>query len=58
MYYDRHLYYDPQQGRYITHGPIGLRVGWNVYQYPLDPVSAIDPYGLNNLDVIVNSNGI
>ncbi|HAU5595398.1 TPA: hypothetical protein JD313_004396, partial [Citrobacter amalonaticus] len=38
--------------------PIGLRGGWNLYKYPLNPVLVIDPYGLNNLDVIVNNNGI
>ncbi|MEI4920119.1 RHS repeat-associated core domain-containing protein, partial [Klebsiella pneumoniae] len=35
LYYNRHRYYDPLQGRYITPDPIGLRGGWNMYQYPL-----------------------
>ncbi len=46
LYYNRHRYYDPQQGRYITQDPIGLRGGWNLYQYPFNPVSKIDPLGL------------
>jgi RHS repeat-associated protein len=46
LYYNRHRYYDPLQGRYITQDPIGLRGGWNLYQYPLDPVTDIDPLGL------------
>jgi RHS repeat-associated protein len=25
LYYNRHRYYDPKQGRYITQDPIGLR---------------------------------
>ncbi|MFS9379986.1 RHS element core protein [Citrobacter sp. ANG330] len=58
LYYNRHRYYDPLLGRYITQDPIGLRGGWNLYKYPVNPVLAIDPYGLNNLDVIVNNNGI
>ncbi|MDZ3978693.1 RHS repeat-associated core domain-containing protein, partial [Escherichia coli] len=33
LYYNRHRYYDPLQGRYITPDPIGLRGGWNMYQY-------------------------
>ncbi|PAN77452.1 hypothetical protein CIW68_02375 [Enterobacter cloacae] len=46
MYYNRHRYYDPQQGRYITQDPIGLRGGWNLYKYPFNPVTHIDPLGL------------
>ncbi|EBP0113494.1 RHS repeat protein [Salmonella enterica] len=46
LYYNRHRYYDPLQGRYITQDPIGLRGGWNLYQYPLNPVQGIDPFGL------------
>ncbi len=46
LYYNRHRYYDPLQGRYITQDPIGLKGGWNFYQYPLNPISNIDPLGL------------
>jgi RHS repeat-associated protein len=46
LHYNRHRYYDPHQGRYITQDPIGLRGGWNLYAYPLDPVNEIDPLGL------------
>ncbi len=46
LYYNRHRYYDPLQGRYITQDPIGLEGGWNFYQYPLDPITDIDPLGL------------
>ncbi|WP_318392366.1 RHS repeat-associated core domain-containing protein, partial [Enterobacter sp.] len=49
LYYNRHRYYDPAQGRYITQDPIGLRGGWNLNQYPLDPIQQIDPLGLYNL---------
>ncbi|EDT2961692.1 RHS repeat protein [Salmonella enterica subsp. enterica] len=51
LYYNRHRYYDPLQGRYITQDPIGLAGGWNFYQYPLNPITGIDPLGL---DVIEN----
>ena len=46
LYYNRHRYYDPLQGRYITQDPIGQMGGWNPYTYPLNPVSGIDPLGL------------
>ncbi|HCM1962286.1 TPA: RHS repeat protein, partial [Salmonella enterica subsp. salamae serovar 56:l,v:z39] len=46
LHYNRHRYYSPGQGRYITQDPIGLKGGWNLYQYPLNPVVGIDPLGL------------
>ncbi|EKG0688350.1 DUF4329 domain-containing protein, partial [Escherichia coli] len=46
LYYNRHRYYDPLQGRYITQDPIGLKGGWNLYTYPLSPVNSMDPLGL------------
>ncbi|HBE7820221.1 TPA: RHS domain-containing protein, partial [Escherichia coli] len=49
LYYNRHRYYDPLKGRYITQDPIRLKGGWNFYQYPLNPISEIDPQGLNPL---------
>ena len=49
LYYNRHRYYDPAQGRYITQDPIGLEGGWNLYQYPLNPVAYRDPLGLNGI---------
>ncbi|EQN32133.1 RHS repeat domain-containing protein, partial [Escherichia coli] len=50
LYYNRHRYYDPLQGRYITQDPIGLKGGWNFYQYPLNPVQYIDPLGLADMN--------
>ncbi|MGK9228872.1 RHS repeat protein, partial [Yokenella regensburgei] len=46
LHYNRHRYYDPRQGRYITQDPIGLMGGWNLYAYPLNPISWIDSLGL------------
>ena len=46
FYYNRYRYYDPRQGRYITQDPIGLEGGVNGYAYPTDPVSYVDPLGL------------
>ncbi|EET5460027.1 RHS repeat protein [Escherichia coli] len=50
LYYNRHRFYDPLQGRYITPDPIGLRGGWNMYQYPLNPIQVIDPMGLDAIE--------
>nr|WP_282807915.1 RHS repeat-associated core domain-containing protein [Hafnia alvei] len=46
LHYNRHRYYDPTIGRYITQDPIGLRGGFNFYGYLLDPMAYIDPLGL------------
>lgn len=45
--YNRHRYYEPLQGRYITQDPIGLEGGWNPYTYPLNPIIIADPLGLS-----------
>ncbi|MCL7930673.1 RHS repeat-associated core domain-containing protein [Halomonas llamarensis] len=46
LYYNRHRYYDPQQGRYISQDPIGLRGGTNLYGYVTNPTGMVDPLGL------------
>jgi len=46
LHYNRHRYYDPNGGRYITADPIGLLGGMNAYQYAPNPTGWIDPLGL------------
>ena len=46
FYYNRHRFYDPRHGRYITQDPIGLAGGMNAYRYPVNPVFFADPLGL------------
>ncbi|ANC41165.1 hypothetical protein A6V27_12750 [Hafnia alvei] len=46
LHNNRHRYYDPTIGRYITQDPIGLSGGWNFYGYPLDPLQQVDALGL------------
>ena len=43
------------QGRYITQDPIGLKGGWNFYQYPLNPVINVDPQGLVDINLYPES---
>ncbi|KPQ23336.1 RHS repeat-associated core domain-containing protein [Halomonas sp. HL-93] len=47
LYYNRHRYYDPQQGRYISQDPIGLNGGTNLYSYVTNPTGMVDPLGLS-----------
>ncbi|HBZ9184132.1 TPA: RHS repeat protein, partial [Citrobacter farmeri] len=49
LHYNRHRYYDPQQGRYITQDPIGLKGGLNTYAYAPNPISWIDPLGFTSI---------
>nr|WP_282507474.1 RHS repeat-associated core domain-containing protein [Burkholderia cepacia] len=46
MHYNRHRYYDPSSGRFVSKDPIGLAGGDNLYQYAPNPVQWIDPLGL------------
>lgn len=46
LHYNRHRYYDPSTGRFISKDPIGLTGGINEYQYAPNPVQWIDPLGL------------
>ncbi|MGP8296256.1 RHS repeat-associated core domain-containing protein [Halomonas sp. AOP7-B1-5] len=49
LYYNRHRYYDPQPGRYISQDPIGLQGGMNMYQYAKAPNIEVDPQGLSGV---------
>lgn len=47
LHYNRHRYYDPSIGRYVSADPAGQLGGFNVYRYSHnDPVNWIDPAGL------------
>ncbi|MEX3970503.1 RHS repeat-associated core domain-containing protein [Paraburkholderia caribensis] len=51
LHYNRHRYYDPYAGRFISKDPIGIAGGINPYQYAPNPISWIDPLGLTGEDV-------
>ncbi|WP_250456033.1 RHS repeat-associated core domain-containing protein [Caballeronia sp. ATUFL_M2_KS44] len=38
LQYNRHRYYDPSTGRFISKDPIELAGGLNAYQYAPNPV--------------------
>nr|WP_284404632.1 RHS repeat-associated core domain-containing protein [Acidovorax sp. SUPP3434] len=46
LHYNRFRYYDPHLGQYITHDPIGLNGDRNLYLYTNQPITMIDPLGL------------
>ncbi|MHC8358168.1 RHS repeat-associated core domain-containing protein [Pseudomonas sp. LB3P81] len=47
LHYNRHRYYDPEVGRYLTPDPVKLAGGLNQYRYALNPTGWVDPLGLN-----------
>ncbi|WP_421849478.1 RHS repeat-associated core domain-containing protein [Marinomonas sp.] len=49
LHYNRHRYYNPNAGRFITIDPIGLAGGLNNYQYVPNPTGWVDPLGLHNI---------
>jgi RHS repeat-associated protein len=46
LHYNRHRYYDPHSGRFVSKDPIGLRGGINVHSYGDNPITWVDPMGL------------
>nr|WP_024645387.1 RHS repeat-associated core domain-containing protein [Pseudomonas syringae] len=48
LHYDRHRYYNPGTGRFLTPDPIKLAGGLNNYQYVPNPTGWVDPLGLDN----------
>ncbi|MGE8097436.1 RHS repeat-associated core domain-containing protein [Pseudomonas fluorescens] len=47
LHYNRHRYYNPGTGRFLTPDPIKLAGGLNNYQYVPNPTGWVDPLGLN-----------
>ncbi|MCB2251935.1 RHS repeat protein [Pseudomonas chlororaphis] len=46
LHYNRHRYYNPSSGRFLTPDPIKLAGGLNNYQYVNNPTGWVDPLGL------------
>ncbi|WP_334597076.1 RHS repeat-associated core domain-containing protein [Pseudomonas alvandae] len=48
LHYNRHRYYNPETGRYLTLDPSKLKGGLNGYRYTLNPTGWVDPLGLED----------
>ncbi|KYF69666.1 RHS repeat-associated core domain-containing protein [Sorangium cellulosum] len=58
LHYNHFRYYDPDTGRYLSHDPISLRGGHNLYRYVRDPNTMTDPHGLVPCQcVMITNNG-
>uniref|UniRef100_UPI0018756E25 RHS repeat-associated core domain-containing protein n=1 Tax=Pseudomonas rhizoryzae TaxID=2571129 RepID=UPI0018756E25 len=49
LHYNRHRYYHPETGSFITPDPIRLAGGLNSYRYAPNPTGWVDPLGLANV---------
>ncbi|WP_279721358.1 RHS repeat-associated core domain-containing protein [Chromobacterium haemolyticum] len=47
LHYNRHRYYDPEIGRFISRDPIGLMGDLNTHSYAPNPIEWVDPSGLS-----------
>jgi RHS repeat-associated protein len=47
LHYNTFRFYDPDIGRFTSPDPIGLEGGDNLYAYAPNPVTWVDPWGLN-----------
>ncbi|XQP62037.1 RHS repeat-associated core domain-containing protein [Pseudomonas fluorescens] len=47
LHYNRHRYYNPDIGRYLTPDPVRLAGGINAYRYVPNPTGWVDPLGLS-----------
>jgi RHS repeat-associated protein len=53
LHYNRHRYYDPGSGRYVSSDPLGLPGGLNAYGYVRNnPVQRVDPWGLVDINLV------
>lgn len=58
LHYNRHRYYNPGTGRFLTPDPIKLAGGLNSYQYVPNPTGWVDPLGLNNCPGVTTYKGV
>jgi len=48
LHYNRHRYYDPHSGRFVSRDPIALYGGNNLHAYAPNPTAWTDPVGLKS----------
>jgi RHS repeat-associated protein len=46
LHYNRFRYYDPVVGRFVSQDPVGLKGGFNLFEYAPSPTVWTDPFGL------------
>ena len=57
LHYNRHRYYDPDVGRFVSQDPIGLAGGDNLYLYGPNPITWLDVLGLSGVYIFETLKG-
>ncbi|PNL56487.1 RHS repeat-associated core domain-containing protein [Providencia stuartii] len=57
LHYNTFRYYAPDLGRFTQQDPIGLAGGLNLYQYAPNPLTWVDPWGLDYTTWQIHSPG-
>ncbi|WP_458238610.1 RHS repeat-associated core domain-containing protein, partial [Pseudomonas sp. P5_A2_2] len=57
LHYNRHRYYHPDIGRYLTPNPVKLAAGLNPYRYTRNPTGWVDPLGSRGNCPLANKAG-
>ena len=57
LHYNRHRYYDPRSGRFVSKDPIGLDGGINVHAYAPNSTQWVDPLGLATMAGVLTAAG-
>lgn len=57
LHYNTFRFYDPDIGRFTQPDPIGLLGGVNLYQYAPNPITWIDPHGLDWNYILTDKTG-
>ena len=52
LHYNRHRYYSPYVGRFVSKDPIKHNGGFNLYQYAANSIGWTDPYGLSPVNTL------
>ncbi|SEU13869.1 RHS repeat-associated core domain-containing protein, partial [Pseudomonas graminis] len=55
LHYNRHRYYDPRVGRFISKDPIGYLGGLNLFEYAQNPTTWTDPLGLSSAESVADA---
>ncbi len=58
LYYNRHRYFDPELGQYISPDPIGFAGGLRPQGYVHNPLEWVDPLGLDSTRLNKNMGGV